>query len=434
MPQYVDMEKIGSGGFGEVRKCRRVVDGQILAKKVLLKASRDAQKRFQREIRMLSKLDHPRIVKVVGAKLSRVPMWYVMPLYRTSLMAEIPNMIADEQRIRKLFGGILEGMQYAHEQGVLHRDLKPDNILLNSDDDLVVSDFGLGRALDADSTRATRTGGRLGTFGYTAPEQMVDAKTADRRADVFALGRILYELYTGDSPLTVPDLARLPPAIALIVEKCTKSDPAARFLSVAELRLAFENVFMARDKKTNEGKIKDFLAIALVKDGLSDDDIGGLATCVGSCLADSDLIRELCVKLPAPVFVLLWKHNPHVVRRIVDVFAQRVADQAWSFNYVDTLADCCAKIHRSLPDAKVRARVAYAIVSVAVDHNRWYAMALAAQLLMSATEPDEDLAIATALTPIVARVRSLADRLNKAKLGPNLVALIHQEEGDDVPF
>ena len=127
--------------------CRRDEDGLTFAKKTLLVADSESEERFKREVRMLSKLDHPRIIKIVGSRLSKPPLWYVMPLYNRSLSQEFPGIVGDEIRIKKVFDTILEGMQYAHEQGIVHRDLKPGNILLRSDDDVVISDFGLGRAL-----------------------------------------------------------------------------------------------------------------------------------------------------------------------------------------------------------------------------------------------------------------------------------------------
>jgi eukaryotic-like serine/threonine-protein kinase len=375
---------------------------------------------------MLSKLDHPRIMKVIGSRLSTQPLWYVMPLYKRSLVQEFPGIVGDEGRIRAIFGAILEGMQYAHEQGIVHRDLKPGNILLNSDDDVVVSDFGLGRVLDSLSTRATVTGDAFGTPGYVAPEQAVDAKQADARSDVFALGRILYELYTGDNPSAIQDVSRLPPGIALVVERCTKADTAQRFQDAAELRAALTDLWAVADKETDEGSVRACLANATAQGGLSSGDLEEFARCLDRLRDERDLMHEVCVRLPEQVIADLWELNPHLVRHIVTGFSEQVSGQGWGFDYVDTIGNACIRICRAVDDPKVRALIARAIVEVSVSHNRWRVMSQSANLLEVYASPAEDMAIAEALEPIRHRVRQLEGHVNKGKLGPRVARLFAQ--------
>lgn len=169
------MKKLGSGGFAEVWRVSRRTDNDLFAKKILIDESTEAIKRFHREVRIFSKLDHPRIVKVLDIHLDNKPYWYVMPLYKYSLFDRLSEVIGDKSAIFTIYTAIIEGMEYAHNQGVIHRDLKPENILMNDFTDIAVSDFGLGRALDAKTSRKTQTGDAFGTFFYMAPEQMIDA-------------------------------------------------------------------------------------------------------------------------------------------------------------------------------------------------------------------------------------------------------------------
>jgi serine/threonine protein kinase len=136
MAKYTDISEIGSGGFGKVFACRCDADGCKYAKKKLDESTdSDALKRFSREVRILSTLDHPHIVKVLGKRLEKPPFFYIMPLYKRSLRAELPNIVADTQRIDSIFSRLLTAIEYAHSQGIIHRDLKPENILLNDDTD-----------------------------------------------------------------------------------------------------------------------------------------------------------------------------------------------------------------------------------------------------------------------------------------------------------
>jgi len=208
--EFEDHERLGVGGFGEVYRCQRTGDGTFFAKKLLTQAQADIVARFQREVRILAKLSHPRIVKVEFAHVDESPYWYTMPLYATSLSREIPSIVGDRKSIVQIFLCVLEAMQYAHAQGVLHRDLTPRNILMNGVDDVVVSDIGLSRDLYDEVTRATFTGDYMGSAGFVAPEQARDAKRADQRSDVFSLGRVLLNMYTGVHPDAGPSDSALP--------------------------------------------------------------------------------------------------------------------------------------------------------------------------------------------------------------------------------
>jgi serine/threonine protein kinase len=114
MAKYTDIREIGSGGFGIVHVCRCDADGNIYAKKKLtVFADEDAIKRFTREVRILSKLDHPNIVQVLAKRLQEPPFFYVMPLFKRSLRAELPSLIGHEARIDAIFGQILDAVDYA---------------------------------------------------------------------------------------------------------------------------------------------------------------------------------------------------------------------------------------------------------------------------------------------------------------------------------
>jgi serine/threonine-protein kinase len=120
MPIYNDIRKLGSGGFGEVWLCKRQNDKAIFAKKKLLADDQDSITRLVREVRILNRLNHPNIIKVVGLHLKESPYWYVMPRYDHTLLDALPALVGDDERIAKIFGSILDAMEYAHGEGVIH--------------------------------------------------------------------------------------------------------------------------------------------------------------------------------------------------------------------------------------------------------------------------------------------------------------------------
>jgi serine/threonine protein kinase len=116
--KYIDIQVIGSGGFGVVFKCRCDADNNIYAKKKLgPSADKDAARRFTREVNILSKLDHPNIVQVVARRLQTPPFYYIMPLFQQSLSSELPSLSGDQQRIYIKYPQILDAIDYAHSQG-----------------------------------------------------------------------------------------------------------------------------------------------------------------------------------------------------------------------------------------------------------------------------------------------------------------------------
>lgn len=142
--KYNIEKQIGEkGGFGKVFKCSDE-NGQIFACKILEDTTDMGIKRFEREIRLLNRLNHPNIMKVITYDISSQRKWYIMPLYSCSLVGVIPSLVGNKYAQYRVLNAILNGVAYLHSEGVIHRDLKPENILYNNENDIVITDFGLG--------------------------------------------------------------------------------------------------------------------------------------------------------------------------------------------------------------------------------------------------------------------------------------------------
>jgi serine/threonine protein kinase len=394
MAKYQNISLIGNGGFGEVYLSKRDSDGQVFAKKILYQyADDEALRRFMREVRILSTLDHPNIVRVVSKRLINAPYFYIMPLYKHSLRAELPALIGDENRIYSIFLALLSALEYAHSQGVLHRDLKPENVLMNSDTDIVISDFGLGRIIDSESTRQTLTGFSMGTVLYMAPEQLLDAKRADERSDIFSLGRMLYEMYTGPLTSAVQDTSLLPPGIALIINRCTAQEPERRYQSVEQLKQAWLTLF---DSKQRKSAIEEFLFIRtqLAVPGPHDNELieRFIELFMGQS-EDSDLIHDTIMQVDPTAIEEMYGLRPEETRQLLTKFADFTSDQSWPFAYTDSIGNRCRVLYNSIKDAQIRAALINCVMIVGVNHNRWHVLGIFSELINGPNEPGEELAL-----------------------------------------
>ncbi|HLL06538.1 MAG TPA: serine/threonine-protein kinase [Myxococcaceae bacterium] len=240
--------RVGVGGMGEVHRATQLSLNRTVAVKLLnpeLAKDPSFVARFQKEAAALATLSHPNIVSIVDKGKAADTYYLVMEFVDgPSMREQMRAPLLSAQDGLKMMLEICRAVDYAHRRGVIHRDLKPENILFDKQAGLIakVTDFGLASFLDDNSARfaLTNTHVSMGTLSYMAPEQRVDAKNADGRADIFSLGVILYELLVGEVPLgtfdppskSKPDID---PRLDAIVGRCLKPDPDERYPTVAAL-------------------------------------------------------------------------------------------------------------------------------------------------------------------------------------------------------
>jgi serine/threonine protein kinase len=251
-PQLEILELIGAGGMGAVFKARQPKLDRYVALKVLPEAlARDPAfaERFQREGRVLARLNHPNIVTVHDFGQSG-DFFYLMMEYVDGVnlrQAMRAGRFTPAQALA-LVPRICEALQFAHDEGVLHRDIKPENILLDARGRVKIADFGIAKLLG--ETRAdvslTATGAAIGTPQYMAPEQIERPADVDHRADIYSLGVVFYELLTGELPLGrfAPPSAKtdLDARIDEIVLRALTKERELRQQSAREVKTEIEGV------------------------------------------------------------------------------------------------------------------------------------------------------------------------------------------------
>ncbi len=265
-PHYRILKLIGHGGMGAVYQATDTQKGHAVAIKVMrpdLLAEGDFVERFHREIQMLRELKHPHIVTLVdrGLTADGVP-FLVMPYLEGRSLVEV---IQDKERltlprILALMQQLCAGTAALHDKGIIHRDLKPANIFLRAPDDhAIILDLGIARPQLALDGLHTQTGLTLGTESYMAPEVKA-GKKADKPADIYALGIILYQLLTQRFPEGNYQLASewvKDPRIDEIIAKAIHAEPLERYKCVAEFAEALKTIQSAAPPATSSAPISD---------------------------------------------------------------------------------------------------------------------------------------------------------------------------------
>ena len=237
---YAILNEIGSGGYGAVYRARDPLRGRDVALKALTKIidSNDLE-RFRREARMAHEIDHPNVISILHYGEDGGGCFIVMELMPISLREILENGRLSLSRSVDICRQVALGLRAAHERGVIHRDVKPDNILLDSAGAVKVTDFGLARAEDLRTI--TATGSLIGTPLYMSPEQW-KGERPDVRSDIYSLGVVLHETLTGEAPFLIAGKApvkqirpSVPTGLERIVEKCTELDPKRRYQTMDEL-------------------------------------------------------------------------------------------------------------------------------------------------------------------------------------------------------
>ncbi|KQO18069.1 serine/threonine protein kinase [Paenibacillus sp. Leaf72] len=420
---YHIIEPLGEGGMGVVYKVTTSDEQNEYALKYCKYMDEGSLRRFKREVRAIRNIDHGNVMKIINMNLEHSPPYYVMGLASYSAYDVLDELAINHERAIEIFLDVCKGVQALHNAGQCHRDIKPQNIMVMENGTVVVSDFGLVKFVERDSTVLTKTMALIGTEIYMAPEQFLPegARNADAKTDIYQLGKTLYQLYTGKFPALLSDEG-VPAGLWYIIQKAVRQNPKERFDNVAELIDSIHDFKASLDPQHNPEKAFS-LVIQEINDKLRNNvyekrNIETLVLLLMSVSNDDEFFLQLFDQIPITLLQaavsdmsddvepLLWKYSEIIERYI----------KQKHFGYAEVVANKMDELYRYSNNLSIKQAALESILCAAVDLNRFKAMNVFNSILIRVSAQEEALMVTDVLRKHMTRYQYVYSQVSKGQL------------------
>ena len=343
-------------------------------------------KRFVREVRIMNQIDNDHVLKIIECNTTAVEPYYIMPLCESTLDNEIPRMNHTERlQVCKEF---TIGINAIHSMGIRHRDIKPANALILQNH-LKISDFGLGRMVDRDTTTMTGTTDVLGTFGYMPPEYYNNPHTfrdGTIEGDIYMLGKSIYVICSGGSNPVYVDSTMVDPSIYAVIDKCIKLNPIDRYHKVSDVlndltEIIRQQQFLAKqllpiDEILEKRKLIEF-----------ENQVYNLLFSIGNDNTEMDKVLR---KLSTDDLYRVFRFNKTTLPDFIEYFVESIehAKTYIQFTEIDQYARIGQILIEVCDDIKSKQKVLQFIIDFAIGYNRYYAMEKIGEILAKMSDLD----------------------------------------------
>lgn len=432
--KYTIIEEIGFGGMGKVFKVQ-ALNNEFFALKVCLSIEEENIKRFQRETRLMASVIHENVIEVLDINLDCNNPYFIMPLCKFSIDKKI-NILQEKHELTiKLILNICSGINALHLSGIIHRDIKPKNILIDKNNVVKVSDLGLGKFIVRESTILTSSSVYMGTDGFIPPEfyKIGGTKNATVRSDIYQLGKTIYNIFTNDNPILI-EVDRLPPGLIYIVKKCTENNVEDRYKSIAELENSLNNYLLSLQPLSNPANVfENYINIA--KDNLKNgtyekENIENIISVLYTFKEFPELFFKKFNEIPLKLLGITASNINSATKQLIDIYNKTIekyfVDSQINFSDAEYVSNAMEKIFKQTKDFEIKIKTMRITLVTSVICNRYNAMDVFDQMLQEIQDSQEAIATNEMLRDNMEYYKQIAYRIPSNKLHPIIQKL--QEE------
>ena len=356
----------------------RLSDGSRVAKKTFAPAiafssaaeSEKMKSRFAREVKVQGSLNSNSFIPILESGLTDAEPWYLMPLADRNFQEQIEMDRMTGTVPVSALADILNSLEELHQLGFVHRDLKPQNILLH-DGTWKLTDFGLVLPPSSGTTKLTSMDSNWGTAAYCAPEQSIDFRGSTPAVDIYAFGCILHDIYA--NTVRIPyQRQSASGAIGAVIEKCTEQKPEKRFKNVQALRGALLTLLSSASSITASPKASEWAESLKTIPEWKLDDAYAFARFISQTNSSEDKFA-IYSAIDDEAFTALINLDADIWKHVAINYADWIESTSFPFDYCDVLAKRLELIFR-LGDLEGKAAAVMAAAELAHSHNRWYVM------------------------------------------------------------
>lgn len=434
--KYTLVEEIGQGGMGKVFLANK--GGTNFALKVCLDDGGDDIKRFKREVRLMSQIRHKNVIEILDSNLDCEFPYFIMPLCQYSLDAIIPKLKDNVVVSLKLLLDVCKGINAIHLSEIIHRDIKPKNILISLDGVIKVCDLGLGKFILRDSSVITLSNQYMGTEGYIPTEfyKQGGTKNADVRSDIFQLGKTIYNILTNSNPALI-ESDILPGGLLYIIRKCIADNPLNRYQNISELETAISNYLLSLEPKANPiNYFKELINVALENLKSKTYNKKNVEEIIASIYTFKDSSEGLFNRfneIPLKIIEIISSNFEHEAIQLIELYSENTIkhfqENRINFSDADSVTDITNAFFQGSKNLTIRLKSLELILFAANYCNRYYAMDIFDNMLQAVKDNETATAVSDMLRNNIEIYENVSDRIPSNKLH-SLIALVQQEVVD----
>lgn len=421
--KYKVIKAIGEGGMGRVVQVE--TKSEEFALKYCIETDPESIKRFKREVRLMESIEHGNVLEILDSDLDHDPPYFVMPLCKFSLDTQIETLSKEPARAIRLLLKVCKGINAIHLSGVVHRDIKPKNILISEDNKIKVSDLGLGKFSERDSTILTQSDIYMGTQGYIPPEffKVGGTKNADARSDIYQMGKTIYNVFTNQNPVLI-EKDRLPGGLLFIIQKCIADDPDDRYQTISELQSALNNYLLALEPESNPLNAFDNL-INEAKQNISFNQFDrknaeAIIHLLFALKDDPEVFFEKSKKIPSRLLEAIASNYKSLIKDYLNVYIPTInkyfKECKIDFADAEPVALQMKSVFNGTKEIDVKVKALQLTLFVASHCNRYKAMDYFDAMIQSIKTEQEAVAVAEMLKSHADYYMDLYDRVPATRL------------------